>query len=115
MTVDLNGIRLRNRLVTSASLLGYGASKRRLILYDRALSLDNVNIAPETTIEQCVVEALNKLLTIGKIDVELVANATFLGDQRVLSDIGILAGQNYGEDDFGNNLALPPELSYLRR
>jgi dihydroorotate dehydrogenase (NAD+) catalytic subunit len=32
-SVDLNGIRLRNRLVTSASLLGYGASKRRLILY----------------------------------------------------------------------------------
>jgi len=33
MTVDLNGIHLRNRLVTSASLLGYGASKRKLILY----------------------------------------------------------------------------------
>ena len=33
MTVDLNGIRLRNRLVTSASLLGYGASRRRVILY----------------------------------------------------------------------------------
>ena len=33
MTIDLNGIRLRNRLVTSASLLGYGASRRRLILY----------------------------------------------------------------------------------
>ncbi len=32
-TVDLNGIRLRNRLLTSASLLGYGASRRRLILY----------------------------------------------------------------------------------
>ena len=32
-SVDLNGIRLRNRLLTSASLLGYGASKRRLILY----------------------------------------------------------------------------------
>src|SRR4051812_49971341 len=31
--IDLNGIRLRNRLLTSASLLGYGASKRRLILY----------------------------------------------------------------------------------
>lgn len=31
--VDLNGIRLRNRLVTSSSLLGYGTSKRRLILY----------------------------------------------------------------------------------
>jgi len=33
VTIDLNGIRLRNRLLTSASLLGYGASKRRLILY----------------------------------------------------------------------------------
>jgi len=32
-TIDLNGVRLRNRLVTSASLLGYGASKNRLILY----------------------------------------------------------------------------------
>jgi dihydroorotate dehydrogenase (NAD+) catalytic subunit len=31
--IDLNGVRLRNRLVTSASLLGYGASKRKLILY----------------------------------------------------------------------------------
>jgi dihydroorotate dehydrogenase (NAD+) catalytic subunit len=31
--IDLNGVRLRNRVVTSASLLGYGASKRRLILY----------------------------------------------------------------------------------
>jgi len=32
-TIDLNGVRLRNRLVTSASLLGYGASKSKLILY----------------------------------------------------------------------------------
>jgi dihydroorotate dehydrogenase (NAD+) catalytic subunit len=32
-TIDLNGIKLRNRLLTSASLLGYGASKSRLILY----------------------------------------------------------------------------------
>ena len=31
--IELNGIRLRNRLLTSSSLLGYGASKRRLILY----------------------------------------------------------------------------------
>ncbi len=33
MTVDLNGVRLRNRLLTSSSLLGYGAGKGRLILY----------------------------------------------------------------------------------
>ncbi len=31
--IDLNGVRLRNRVVTSASLLGYGAPKGRLILY----------------------------------------------------------------------------------
>ena len=31
--IDLNGVKLRNRLVTSASLLGYGAAKNRLILY----------------------------------------------------------------------------------
>jgi dihydroorotate dehydrogenase (NAD+) catalytic subunit len=31
--LDLNGIRLRNRLLTSASLLGYGAPKGRLVLY----------------------------------------------------------------------------------
>jgi dihydroorotate dehydrogenase (NAD+) catalytic subunit len=31
--IDLNGVLLRNRLLTSASLLGYGAGKSRLILY----------------------------------------------------------------------------------
>lgn len=31
--IDLNGVRLRNRVVASASLLGYGAAKGRLILY----------------------------------------------------------------------------------
>lgn len=31
--LDLNGVRLRNRVVTSASLLGYGAAKRRLVLH----------------------------------------------------------------------------------
>lgn len=31
--IDLNGVRLRNRVLASASLLGYGAAKRKLILY----------------------------------------------------------------------------------
>lgn len=31
--IDLNGVRLRNRVVTSASLLGYGAARRRFISY----------------------------------------------------------------------------------
>src|SRR5689334_8625710 len=31
--IDLNGVRLRNRVVTSSSLLGYGAPKGRFALY----------------------------------------------------------------------------------
>ena len=31
--IDLNGVRLRNRVVTSSSLLGYGAPRGRFVLY----------------------------------------------------------------------------------
>jgi dihydroorotate dehydrogenase (NAD+) catalytic subunit len=31
--IDLNGVRLRNRVVTSSSLLGYGAPRGKLVLY----------------------------------------------------------------------------------
>lgn len=31
--IDLNGVRLRNRVVTSSSLLGYGAPRGRIVLY----------------------------------------------------------------------------------
>src|SRR4030081_2207085 len=31
--IDLNGVRLRNRVVTSSSLLGYGAPRGRVALY----------------------------------------------------------------------------------
>ena len=41
--------------------------------------------------------------------------ATFRGDRRVLADLELLAANGYGEDAYGNNIALPPELSYLRR
>ena len=37
------------------------------------------------------------------------------GDRRVLADIELLASNGYGEDAYGNNIALPDELSYLRR
>ena len=39
----------------------------------------------------------------------------FHGDRRVLADLKLLAEHGYGEDNFGNNIALPPALSYLRR
>ncbi len=88
--------------------------QQKLFLYDRALSLTDVNISADLPPEACVVDCLKKLLDAGKIDLELDATVIFEGDRRVLMDIALLADQNYGEDDFGNNLALPPELSYLR-
>lgn len=88
--------------------------QQKLILYDRALSLEGISVSPELPPQQCVVESLQKLLNAGKIDLELEVMVRFEGDRRVLMDIALLAEQNYGEDDFGNNLALPPELSYLR-
>src|SRR4051794_27981859 len=33
LTIELNGVRLRNRLVTSSGFLGYGAPKGRVALY----------------------------------------------------------------------------------
>ena len=57
---------------------------------------------------------LNKKST-KKIDIRLDVKATFTGDQRVLKDIEALARSNYGEDDKGNNIELPPEIEYLRK
>jgi phosphotransferase system HPr-like phosphotransfer protein len=37
----------------------------------------------------------------------------FKGDKRVLKDLKLLAEYNYGQDERGNQAALPPELSYL--
>jgi hypothetical protein len=38
-----------------------------------------------------------------------------VGDKRVLSDIQLLAQHGYGEDNYGNNVPLPKQLTYLRR
>jgi len=89
--------------------------QRKLVLYDRMLSMDTITFPSEAPPEQYVVQSLNKLLTLGKIDVEVDAHVSFHGDRRVLSDIELLAEQNYGEDDFGNNLPLPEDLAYLRK
>ncbi len=48
-------------------------------------------------------------------NVEMDISVAFSGDRRVLEDIKVLAKNNYGEDDFGNNLPLPEELTYLRK
>ena len=90
-------------------------SQNKLVLYERNLSLGDIAAMPEEAVAEYIIRALVQLLTMGKIDVVMDINVIFLGDQRVLQDIKLLADNGYGEDDFGNNLPLPEKLSYLRR
>ena len=90
-------------------------SQNKLVLYERDLSLDEVKALPEEMEAEYISRVLIQLLTLGKIDVVVDMDVTFLGDRRVLQDIKLLAENGYGEDDFGNNLPLPEKLAYLRR
>jgi hypothetical protein len=90
-------------------------SQNKLVLYERNLPLTEIKPLPDETASEYITRALIQLLTMGKIDVVIDINVTFAGDKRVLEDIKLLAGNGYGEDDFGNNLPLPEKLSYLHR
>ena len=49
----------------------------------------------------------------GYIKQENIEKIIFEGDKRAVKDIKLLASLDYGEDIIGNDIALPPELSYL--
>lgn len=89
--------------------------ENKLVLYERGLPLEDLNRLEGETATEFVARALNQLLALGKIDVEVDTLVSFAGDRRVLEDIRLLAENGYGEDDFGNNLPLPEELAYLRK
>jgi hypothetical protein len=90
-------------------------SQNKLMIYDRNLPIDEIKPLPDETAAEYTSRVLIQLLTMGKVDVIKEIEVTFVGDQRVLQDIKLLADNGYGEDDFGNNLSLPQKLSYLRR
>jgi hypothetical protein len=90
-------------------------SQNKLVLYERNLPIQEIKPQKEESVPEYICRVLIQLLTMGKIDVVLDINIAFHGDQRVLQDIKLLADSGYGEDDFGNNLPLPENLSYLRR
>jgi hypothetical protein len=87
----------------------------QLVLYEREVSLEEIQPRADECLEEFVTRALLELLTVGKIDVTTELSAEFAGDRRVLEDIRLLAENGYGEDDFGNNLPLPTRLEYLRK
>jgi hypothetical protein len=80
------------------------------------LTLSNLNKKGPLTSEEvrgCMNELVTRLLVLGKIDIIMPLAVTFIGDKRALHDIEILAKTGYGEDEKGNNIPLPEEISYL--
>jgi len=91
------------------------AAKGKLVLYEQPLQLPDRLCPTEGTALEKVTSETGRLLAMGKIDIGTDITATFTGDTRVLEDIRLLAQHGYGEDSFGNNIALPDKLAYLRR
>jgi hypothetical protein len=91
------------------------AGRSKLILYEQPLKLPERPAQKEGKLLEKVIDEMARLLAMGKIDVEAQLKAKFIGDKRVLEAIKLLADSGYGEDKFGNNVALPEELEYLRR
>ena len=91
------------------------ADKGKLIIYEQPLQLPEELGSKEGVLIKIVTDEIARLQAIGKIDINLELNVTFIGDKRVLADIKLLAEGGYGEDNFGNNITLPKELVYLRQ
>ena len=92
------------------------AEQGKVVIYQRNLPVEPPEqIDPNATPMQVILEEVKRLQTIGAIDMEAEIRVTFVGDKRVLNDLQLLAECGYGEDNFGNNIPLPKELSYLRR
>ncbi len=88
---------------------------KKIILYENNLSLEGITPEDEETPKEFFKRLLAIFLASGKIDIHSDIKVTFIGDKRVLEDLKILAENGYGEDKYGNNIMLPPELPYLRR
>jgi len=90
------------------------AERGKIVLYEQPLQLSGKSERIEGTILEQVTSEISRLLAIGKIDINVELSVKFSGDKRVLADIKLLTESGYGEDNFGNNIALPEKLVYLR-
>jgi len=92
------------------------AERGNVVIYQRPLPIkppDDVD--NEKTPLQHILDEVKRLQATGMIDIEADFRVQFVGDKRVLEDLKLLADSGYGEDNFGNNVPLPTEISYLRR
>jgi hypothetical protein len=94
------------------------AKAGKIMIYEQPLSIpDELSFKNSETcsVLTVVTEEIARLQAIGKIDIQTDLTVKFVGDKRVLQDIKLLSESGYGEDNFGNNIALPPEINYLRK
>jgi hypothetical protein len=91
------------------------AEEAKVVLYEQPLPPVEGQLADGQPVLSFICDAVARLQALGKMDIVTTVTATFRGDRRVLADLRLLASNGYGEDAFGNNIALPAELSYLRR
>jgi len=89
--------------------------ENKLFLTNQDFTLKEIEPLQKETVCQYAVRVVMRLFTMEKIDIPICVKVEFIGDQRVLEDIRLLAETGYGEDSFGNNLALPVKLQYLRK
>jgi hypothetical protein len=88
--------------------------QRKIIVYQQPLNLSE-DFNSEGLLLETVTNELTKLQATGQLEIKTELTIAFVGDKRVLSDLELLATSGYGEDCFGNNIALPKELAYLQR
>ncbi len=91
------------------------ADQGKVIVYEHPLAPVEGRRAEGQPLLSVVVDEVAKLQALGKLDIVTPVTAMFRGDRRVLADLEKLASSGYGEDAYGNNIALPDELKYLRR
>jgi len=91
------------------------AEEAKVIFYEQPLPPVEGQPGEGQPVLSFIAEAIARFQALGKIDIVTTLTATFRGDRRVLADLALLAESGYGEDAYGNNVALPAALSYLRR
>ena len=87
------------------------AEQGKVVIYEQPLP---VKVGDGLGGQHYIIDEVARLQGLGKIDIQVDSTVDFEGDTRVLRDIKVLAGKGYGEDNFGNNIALPAELAYLK-
>ena len=90
-------------------------NKNEIILYDNKLAFNDIDPIENESVSDLACRYVKHYMSLSKIDVKSELKVTFRGDSRALLDLQVLAENGYGEDKYGNNIVLPPELSYLRR